>query len=68
MALPYLYYPVFWSFLHNIDQSELVLNAFSWSSCVLSLYSKKPLATDMCLSWPKVLNLVTVRGFMKTPV
>ena len=26
------------------------------------------LATDMCLSWPKVLNLVTVRGFMKTPV
>ena len=26
------------------------------------------LATDLCLSWPKVLNLVTVRGFMKTPV
>ena len=24
------------------------------------------LATDLCLSWPKVLNLVTVRGFMKT--
>ena len=26
------------------------------------------LATDMCPSWPKVLNSVTVRGFMKTPV
>ena len=26
------------------------------------------LATDLCLSWPKVLNLVTVRGLMKTPV
>ena len=26
------------------------------------------LATDLCLSWPKVLNLVTVRGLMKTLV
>ena len=26
------------------------------------------LATDLCLSWPKVLNLVTVRGVMKTSV
>ena len=26
------------------------------------------IATDLCLSWPKVLNLVTLRGFMKTPV
>ena len=26
------------------------------------------LATDLCLSWPKVLNLVTVRGVTKTPV
>ena len=25
------------------------------------------LTTDLCLSWPKVLNLVPVRGFMKTP-
>ena len=25
-------------------------------------------ATDLCLSWSKVLNLVTVRGLMKTPV
>ena len=25
-------------------------------------------ATDLCLSWPKVLNLVTVRGVTKTPV
>ena len=25
------------------------------------------LATDLCLIWPKVLNLVTVRGFMKNP-
>ena len=30
--------------------------------------SKTGLATDLCLSWPKVLNLVTVRGLMKTPV
>ena len=27
-----------------------------------------PLATDLCLSWPKVLNLVTVRASLKTPV
>ena len=26
------------------------------------------LATDLCLSWPKVLNLVTVRASLKTPV
>ena len=26
------------------------------------------IATDLCLSWPKVLNLVTVRGLMKTLV
>ena len=26
------------------------------------------LATDLCLSWPKVLKLVTVRGFMKNPL
>ena len=25
-------------------------------------------ATDMCLSWPEVLNLVTVRNLMKTLV
>ena len=25
------------------------------------------LATDLCLSWPKVLNLVTVRASLKTP-
>ena len=26
------------------------------------------LATDLCLSWHKVLDLVTVRSLMKTPV
>ena len=26
------------------------------------------IATDLCLSWPKFLNLVTVRGLMKTLV
>ena len=25
-------------------------------------------ATDLCLSWPKVLNLATVRASLKTPV
>ena len=30
--------------------------------------SMPQLATDLCLSWPKVLNLVTVRGLMKTLV
>ena len=30
------------------------------------IYSILRLATDLCLSWPKVLNLVTVRGLMKT--
>ena len=26
------------------------------------------IATDLCLSWPKVLNLVTVRASLKAPV
>ena len=30
--------------------------------------SGNSLATDLCLSWPKVLNLVTVRASLKTPV
>ena len=34
---------------------------------MLLLYAKV-LATDLCLSWPKVLNLVTVRASLKTPV
>ena len=29
---------------------------------------EKRVATDLCLSWPKVLNLVTVRASLKTPV
>ena len=44
-----------------IDKSWLLK-----SQILSKTYSK--VATDLCLSWPKVLNLVTVRGLMKTPV
>ena len=39
-------------------------------NCIFAYKTKAgfALATDLCLSWPKVLNLVTVRGLMKTPV
>ena len=36
-----------------------------WHNLKVTLPS---VATDLCLSWPKGLNLVTVGGFMKTPV
>ena len=33
------------------------------------IFNRITLATDLCLSWPKVLlNLVTVQAFLKTPV
>ena len=34
----------------------------------ICLQTTERVATDLCLSWPEVLNLVTVRGSMKTPV
>ena len=49
------------------------LDSFVYNSCVfgdatIEDSSEYLLATDLCPSWPKVLNLVTVRGFMKTPL
>ena len=50
-------YKVDTAFLYKVDTAFPVLP-----------YTIYLVATDLCLSWPKVLNLVTVRGLMKTLV
>ena len=57
---------------HHSPSSDVVIDEVGpWRTGTSRSHPLKTdpmLATDLCLSWTKVLNLVTVRGLMKTVV